>query len=77
MSIKFSFRGKRHNPCMPLPLPRLSDAAANSTPHLILVVSGILEQVLVNLEQRQDEPQEMINPSRAITHSSNPALTLS
>jgi hypothetical protein len=62
---------------MPFSLPNLLDAAANFTPHLILVVLGILEQVLVNVEQRQDKPQKIINPSYAIIHSSNRALTLS
>lgn len=40
------------------PLPNLLDGAANFTPHLIFSVSGILDQVLVNMEQRQDKSQE-------------------
>lgn len=43
---------------MPFPLPNLLDVAANFTQHLLLGVSGILDQVLVNVEQRQDKPQE-------------------
>lgn len=43
---------------MSFPLPNLLDREANFTPHLIFGSSGILDQVLVNTEQRQDKPQE-------------------
>lgn len=59
MTIKFCFqRQKTVQRYMPFPLPNLLDLAANFTPHLMLSVSGILDQVLVNVEQRQDKPQE-------------------
>lgn len=59
MTIKFCFQRQKPVWCyMSFPLPNLLDVAANFTPHLIFGVSGILDQVLVNMEQRQDKPQE-------------------
>lgn len=73
MTIKFCFQRQNTIRCyMPFPLPNLLDVAANFTPHLILGVLGILDQVLVIVEQRQNK--KIINPSNVITHSSSPAL---
>ena len=57
---------------MPFPLPNLLDGTANFTPHLIFGVSEILDQVLVNMEQKGKTNHKKISTlSYVITHSFN------